>query len=327
MTEYDDPDGQVDEFLELERELTTGRRTAGTYDEGTIAEAARPPASEVPDDYPVEIRTARALQLNVEVPDGETVTTYLEWPGDGEDSDHVERLLDALGRDREEFANVYGDPVALDAEDGWHRIDVRKTAARRGAQRANADDSLDLTRNLLVAAVAAGALGFAFVNTLLDSLGHFLVFVAWAAIPAATYFDATRIEAATDWSPGTTRWILGGLVPVLNVSVAVAYLVDRHVRLSGTTSGDVSEIWFEALVASMLTFPAALAVDFVSTDAATVVFAYGWLFMPFAVYFDAEYVEDATDWDPNKELWAVVAFLTWILGTGAYLLRRWRALD
>jgi len=67
--------------------------------------------------------------------------------------------------------------------------------------------------------------------------------------------------------------------------------------------------------------------DPVSENAAVVMFGYGWWFVPVAVYFDAEYVGDANDWDPMSGLWAVVAFFTWIFGTGAYLLRRNRMTD
>ena len=327
MNKHGDSDAQVDEFLELEQELSAGNKTALTYEQGNIAEAAKILASEVPNDYPVPIRTRQALQLNVESPGGETVATYLEWPQDNEESVHVERLLNALGRSHDEFANIYGDRVALDSEDGWHVIDTEKTAAIRGAQIADGDESLDRSRNLLVGAVGAGAIGFSLVNTLLDGAGMFLVFLAWAGIPAAIYFDADRVEDATGWSPETTRWIVGGLVPVFNVPVGAAYLLDRHVRLSGTAPGEISDVWFKALIAAMLSLPVALAIDPISGNAATMLFGYGWWFMPFAVYFDAEYVEEATDWDPNKELWAVAALFTWIFGAGAYLLRRHQALD
>lgn len=135
---------------------------------------AKIPAREVPEDYPVPIRTQQALQLNVEAPDGETVAAYLEWPGEDSEaqrasnasgergdpraSDHVERLLDALGRSHDEFANIYGDRVALDSENGWHGIDAEKTAALRGAKLAEGDDSLDTTRKAIAAAVGCGLL-------------------------------------------------------------------------------------------------------------------------------------------------------------------------
>src|SRR6056297_400638 len=103
MSSGDDRESQADAFLELEQELTAGRRSAKTYEEGNVASATTIPADDVPDDYPVPIGTSQALQLNVEAPDGETVVTYLEWPGEDEESDHLTELLDALGRSRDEF--------------------------------------------------------------------------------------------------------------------------------------------------------------------------------------------------------------------------------
>ncbi|WP_135853386.1 hypothetical protein [Halorussus salinus] len=326
MSKHGDPDAQVDEFLELEQELSSGHKTRRTYEQGNVAEAAKIPASEVPDDYPVPIETRRALQLNVETPDGETVATYLEWPEEGEESDHIDQLLDALGRSHDEFANVYGDRVALAAEDGWHGIDAEKTAAMRGAERASGDDSLDTSRNLVAGAVALGALGFVLTQPL-ATVGAWLAILSWAAVPATIYYDANRVEDATGWSPETTRWVVGGFVPIFNVSVGLAYLVDRHVRLSGTAPGEVSETWFKGVLVGLLAPLVGTGLVLVSTAVGALVFFYGALFLPFAVYFDAEYVEDATDWDPNEELWAVASLFLGPLAGGAYLLRRSQALD
>lgn len=333
MSKHGDPDAQVGEFLELEQELSTGHKTAETYDEGNIAEATKIPVSEVPEDYPAPIRTRQALQLNVETPDGETVATYLEWPEDSEESDHVTQLLDALGRTREEFANIYGDRVALDSENGWHGIDAEKTAALRGAKVASGDESLDQSRNLLVAAVGVGALGYLLSNALFEavaSLGRLCTLLAWIGIPTATYLDISRVSDVGGWSPKTGRWLAGALVPVVNVPVGAAYLVDREVRLSGVTSGDVSELWYKSILASM----GLMLVGYGTMSAlgafGAAVFAYGWVFLPFALYFDAEYVEDAIDWDPNEKLWTLGAALAVVLAPlvgGLYLVRRHQALD
>jgi hypothetical protein len=85
----------VEEFLQLEAKLSSGTKRTETYEQGNITGVAKIPAEEVPEDYPVSIRTREALHLDVETPGGETVATYIEWPDEDEESDHVERLLDA----------------------------------------------------------------------------------------------------------------------------------------------------------------------------------------------------------------------------------------
>jgi hypothetical protein len=122
-------------------------------------------------------------------------------------------------------------------------------------------------------------------------------------------------RTSSDDAPTLTRNLLAA-------AVGVAYLVDRHVRLEGAGTDEASGIWFKALLASILSVPLAFANDPVSENAEVVMFGYGWWFMPFAVYFDAEYVGDANDWDPMSGLWAVMAFFTRIFGGGAYLLGR-----
>ncbi|NEU55298.1 hypothetical protein [Halorussus sp. MSC15.2] len=326
MSQHGDPDAQVDEFLELERELSAGRRASETYEEGNISEAAKIPASEVPDDYPVAIRTRQALQLNVETPDGETVATYLEWPGEDEESDHVGRLLGALGRERDEFANVYGDRVALDSENGWHGIDAERTAAMRGAKLAAGDESLDRSRNLLAGALGAGLLAIP-VGVLSEMFAGLLLMVSLVGIPAGIYLDGKRLEDATGRSVKTALWTVGGAVPLLNYSVAIAYLLDRRVTLSGPTSGEGSERWYKGIFASLAAIPVAVALSGLSEATAGMVLFVGWTFLPFAVYFDAEYVEETTDWDPNEELWAIAVIVFGLFAAVPYLVKRRVELD
>lgn len=318
--------GAVDEFLELEQELSTGTKSAKTYEQGNIAKAAKVPATEVPDNYPVQIRTRQALHLDVETPDGETVATYLEWPSEDEDSDHVERLLDALGRSHDEFANVYGDRVALDAEDGWHGIDLERTAALRSARLASGDESLDTTRKLLAGAIAVAVAGISLTNPLPD-LGAPLMLLSWVAIPALLYYDGKRVEESTHWSPERLRWAAGGLIPLFNVSVGIAYLLERHVRLSGTTPSEAADTWHRALVIGAVLSVVGFALVTPVVNIGAPLFFYSYAFLPFAAYFDAKYTGDATDWNPSEKQWAAGAALFGLLGAVAYLLIRRNELD
>lgn len=326
MTAEDSVDETVETFVELEDEL--GSVAADEYDAGTVAAAAKVRTADVPDDYPARFDTEHALRLDVAVGEGATVATYLEWPASDQDEGDVLALLDALGHSRDEFADLYGDEVALDARDGWHVIDLQGTAALAAAGHASDADSLDATRNLLAVAVGAAIAGYSLQGALYD-IGAGLVGLTWLAIPVLLYVDANRIEDATGWSPETRRWVAGAVIPGVNVPVTAAYLLDRHVRLRGVTAGDAPRTWFWAIVGSLALSVASFALYDPTSENVFVVmlFGFGWLFLPFAVYFDAEYVGHATDWDPNEGLWAAVAFLAWIVGTGAYLYKRSTALD
>lgn len=310
----------VEEFLELEAELSSGTKRAETYDQGNVAGVAKIPREEVPDGYPVPIGTRQALHLDVETPDGETVATYLEWPGEDEQSDHVERLLDALGRSRDEFANVYGDRVALDAVDGWHGIDPERTAALRNANRTSGDDAPTLTRNLLAGAVATAVVGISLTNPLPD-LGAPLMLLSWLAIPALLYYDGTRVEESTHWSPKQLRWAGAGLVPIANVAIGAAYLVERRVRLSGTTASDAAGTWNRSVITGLVLTVVGFILVGSLTNVGVPLFLYSYAFLPFAVYFDAKYTDEATDWNPNGRGWAAAALLG-PLGVIAYLLVR-----
>lgn len=338
MSESGGVDQTVTEFLELEEELSAGTRTTQTYEEGNIARANKIPTGDVPEGYPIPIETEQALRLDITVNGNEEVVTFLEWPGAGEQSDHVEQLLGALGHEMSEFADIYGDRVALDSKDGWHGIDAERTTALRKEEQANAfggaqkpgttdttnsDESLDTTRNLLVGAVAlgaAGAAGVSLTNSVISTYGALATLFAWIAIPAGIYLDASRVKSVRSWSPKTAGWVAGGLVPMFNVSFGVAYLLNRHVHLSRNTGA--SDVWYKAVVASLLTFPIALMLEPMAGMAAATLFGYGWMFMPLAVYFDAKYAGEETDWQPMTGLWTVATVFTWFFGATAYLLRR-----
>lgn len=313
--------GAIDEFLELEQELSTGTRSSKTYEQGNIARAAKVPAAEVPDDYPVPIRTRQALHLDVETPDGETVATYLEWPGEDEDSDHVERLLDALGRSHDEFANVYGDRVALDAEDGWHGIDAERTAALRSAKRASGDESLNRSRNLLAAALAAAATGFIAINVVSATLGSSLILTSFVAVPFLFYRDAKRLSDVSNWECDHGQ-LIAMAVPIFNVGLGFAYLLTRRLRLSGTIPGDDSATITTAFALGSTVFLFGFAANDVMMNVATPLLLYAMVFLPCLVYFDSEYVTEMTDWKPNRGGWCLFAGLTAVVGTGAYLWKR-----
>jgi hypothetical protein len=329
----------VEEFLELEAEPSSGTKRTETYEQGNIAGVAKIPAADVPDGYPVSIGTQQALRLDVETPEGETVATYIEWPDGDEDSeaqrasnasgeqgdprasDHVERLLDALGRSHDEFANVYGDRVALDAVDGWHGIDPDRTATLQRTNRTSSDDAPTLTRKLLAAAVGVGAVGYVLSNSL-SNLAALLVLASWVAIAALLYTDGKRVTESTDWSPSYARWAAAALVPILNVSVGTAYLIERHVQFSKTGASDMANAWHKVLIAAVVLSVVGFGLVGGAESVGSGLFFYSFGVLPFATYFDATYTEEATTSSPSRTAWTIIAAAFGPLGASAYLLVR-----
>lgn len=139
----DDLDDTIGGFVELEDELTSGSAAAGTYHDGTVSGGTKVSVADVPDDYPATFDTDHALHLEVDVDDGATVDAFLPWPEPGSDSDHVTRLLDNLGLGADEFANIYGEAVALEPVEGWHRVDVDASPPSGSHGRGDAGGSFD----------------------------------------------------------------------------------------------------------------------------------------------------------------------------------------
>lgn len=313
--------GAVEDFLELEAELTDGAKNTGTYEQGNIAKAAKIPTPKVPDDYPVSIHTRQALHFDIETPDSETIAAYIEWPEEDEDSDHVERLLDALGRDAEEFANIYGDRVALDSEDGWHTIDTERTAALRRVKEASEDGSLDRSRDLLGGALVVAALGYVANGLGLELVGGPLVLLAFVAVPGLFYRDAKWLRGLSERKYGW-QWLLSMAMPIFHVGIGFAYLVGRRLYLSESTPGGDSALVTAASVLGIGTFVVGIASRGAVLHLGTALSVYGWSFLSALVYIDSEYVNDTTDSEWNGGLWTAFTALTGPIGASAYLLNR-----
>lgn len=340
----------IEEFVELEDELTTtGGATVGAYESGTVAGASKVAADEVPEDYPLDAETEHVLELDVEIDDGVTLPTYLPWPEPGTEADEVKRLLDRHGYGPGEFAELYGTRVALESEEGWHRIALDdasspssgssgESAASTLDRPSGYEGSLGHSGKAVAGAVGVGTLGYvlAFLFTETEavfSVASLLLLLGWVAIPLAVFYDLRSVKETLDWDTSTGTWVAGCLVPLFNPAVGLAYLVDRHVRASGVGEGQISDVWYKAAIFGAVAPIVGLALTPLSAGLGAVVWSYSIVLLPLAIYFDAEYVEDATDWDPNEEAWAIVAFLAaWTIvgGTlvgGVYLARRASKLD
>lgn len=319
----------IDELLELEEELTSPESgAAGTYDRGTIADAAKVPAEHVPEEYPVPIDTEQALRLGIDA-GRERVPVYLEWPGADEQSDHLDRLLDALGREPDEFANVYGDTVALAVSEGWHGIDAERTAAIHGGEAASQDPSLRRTELGLAGSVVAALLALPLAGSGLPGLaglGSLLLVGSWIAIPTLLYVDKKRVGEHLGWEP-EAGWLVAAIFPVANVLAGSGYLVERRARLEGVEGVRPSETWKKAVVAGIALPFVSLPVMVASSTLGGMLFTLSVGALPLALYFDAKYVESATGEDQNGGAFAIGALVAsfvlvgWLVGV-VYLLRR-----
>lgn len=324
----DDVEETVAEFVELESELAGGETAAtGSYDRGYVAGATTVPAERVPDGYPVTVETERALRISVDA-GPETVPVFLEWPGEGEQSDHVSALLDALGRAPDEFADVHGDEVVLTERDGWHRIDLDGTAALCGGRAVEEDRELRSGRLAVVAGVAASVLGalLAAPDTAIGGVGTLLQVSAVVGLPLAIYRDAGRVDERVSADRTTGLWALGAVLPVVNAVVGALYLVDRRTRLRGVHGVVPAREWQYVVGACVAATPF-VALALVEPALGALAAATAVVGLPVAVYVDAGHVEAATDAGLSPPAWAIGSLvatpllLGWLVGV-VYLLRR-----
>jgi len=282
----------------------------------------------VPDAYPLDAAASHALELVVERERGdgepradgagEPVRVYEAWPSGGHAGSRLARLLDAVGEPSGNPGALDGERVVLEPVEGTHRVDVDATRALH--QRA-APASVD-THSLAEVAIAAGALAGLLAFSLVGVSGR--AAVALAALAALVLslslgYDAWRTRDAT-WTPRPLPWATAGVVPVLNVAVAAAYLVRKSVVIDDPE--DAEHVWRDLLAGAVVAFAAGLvlaAFDPTFPVGATV-FAHAWALAPVAAYLDGRSARHGGS-PPNRAPWVAAAAVLGGAGGLVYLLR------
>lgn len=324
----DDGGGSLEDLVELESELTSPETgVTGQYEEGTVAGATRLPAADVPDDYPVDVGTGQALRLDVEA-GGETVPTYLPWPDAADGSSRLERLLQALGYDAAQFANVYGDRVALTPRDGWHVVDVEGT--RRLVRRPEHDPRGSRTRAYygVAAALGLGVLAWVLVSLSAESAASAalaLFAASYLGLPAAIYRDAGAADDQGVWSPRTPVWLAGSLVPAVRTGLGLVYLLRRR-----STFAAWPKPWSwpgPVAAAAGLMVLGVVGVSYLPPGVSAVLLVYvgGWAMLVGSLYYDLAYLDQLFDLGAVRLGWlggAVVTSMFAFVLAPAYL--AWR---
>ncbi len=222
LAEEPDVDSAATSFLDVEDELD--RPIEGRQIRGRAVDVDRVPGSEVPDDYPAEIRTEDALALYLELTgtDGGTVVTYFGWPDGGSDG-RLAKLLDLRDVPGDRFADLHGERILLEARNG-HYVPVLPSEEPRGDERGLYGVLAGLGVNVLLA--FAMMFGFGGVAA---STGFVVLWLVanLVLLPVATYLDAWNLRTTTDWDGGPLFWAALSAIPALNVVVATFYLIAR----------------------------------------------------------------------------------------------------
>jgi hypothetical protein len=248
---------------------------------GVVRGVERVPASEVADD--VRFDATHAVVLAVDTGD-QQVRALEAWPSGGHSSSRLARVLDAVGRGVDGPRALTDEMVVVERRDGVHRVAVSATEAHH----ATAPGERHHSHSLLEVGVGAGVFGgFAAAVAVLSgagAVGAGLALVAAAVLPVSLWLDARR-TAIGGWSPRATPWAVGGIVPVLNVAVAVAYLARKTVAIDGEGA---TTVWRDVLYGVVGAFGVALALAAVDLTApvAAAVAVHAWVLAPLAVYLD-----------------------------------------
>ncbi len=295
-------EARIEQLVELEQELTSSESAARgsgeatgdrIYADGTIAGATKIPVTDVPDDYPVPIDSERALRIDVET-EGGVVETYLEWDVDGTGQGHVEQLLDVLDRDPGEFADVFGDRVALDYRDGYHGIDPEGTERLQSRSGSGGSLDLDLPVDLPYSgAVVAVLLAATAVTDQLFVLGGSSTTVALSglllvALPLAVAYDCRRTRERTEWDPLTLAWAVGAFVPFFNVPITTAYLLRRRAKLRSRPGTAPTEWRYAVGVAGLASLGVPVGMTLATPEPVVPLYAFVTVLLPLSVYFDFE---------------------------------------
>jgi len=291
-------------------------RTAGGPTAGVVRGVERVPAGEVADR--VRFDAAHAVVLAVDT--GERRVRALEaWPSAGHSSSRLARVLDAVGAGVGGPRALTGETVVVEQRDGVHRLAVEATETHHATSEGERHHSHSLLELLVGAGALAGFLAALAVTAGSRPLGAMLVVAAMGLLPLSLFADAHRTTVG-EWSPRAAPWALGGLVPVLNVSVAVAYLARKTVAIDGSDSE--ATVWRDVLYGVVAAFAVGLALAALDVTApvAAAVTVHAWALAPLAVYLDGASSRHG-DRHPNRAPWVAGAACVGGAGALVYLLK------
>lgn len=140
--------------------------------------------------------------------------------------------------------------------------------------------------------------------------------LSWIGMPIAVYADIRTVRATgIGWQPTAVLWVLGSLLPVLNVSVVIPYLLRRYEQVN---RGESWDYWWRIAGGGMtlilvLIFLDILLIDLVGLeptqvdlvlgDVGSAVFVLVAFLIPMAMAYDIAYIETHFEWEPERILW------------------------
>jgi hypothetical protein len=151
----------------------------------------------------------------------------------------------------------------------------------------------------------------------LDTGNETTVYVEWPETFTAET-QLARLLASLDLSPDSFADLYGSEVPLQRVDGR--YVLDLP---STSAETDRSHRWVYAIVVCLLLWG---VVWLANPSGGLILLA--WTLLPLATYFDLMYVREASDWDPHRYLWPLLAAV-WVVNVPAglfYLYKRVRAL-
>ena len=182
-----------------------------------------------------------------------------------------------------------------------------------------------------------------------DGMGgaDLFLLLSWLGMPIAVYADIRMIRTRDiDWRPKAPLWILGCLIPILNVGVVVPYLLRRYERVNRRESWDcwwkiAARLGAGPMLMFGLFFISMLGVASISMDLFDLILESRWVgtilgeflffafllmtfLIPMAMKYDIEYAEEHFDWEPDRAVWLIgsaIPFLN-ICAVLAYMLKR-----
>lgn len=219
----EDVESAAESFVELEQEI--GHLTAEKA-RGHAIDVGRVPASEVPADFPYDISTDDALALRLTLTDSgeKTVTTYFEWPEDGNPDERLQQLLEIKDIPTDRFADLHASNVLLTVENG-HYVPWLPAEQPRGDPRAFYGILAGIAPSITIALFSFVGLG-----AIVSTAPFFLIWVlcTFIVLPISIYVDAWNLRTTTDWDGGPLFWAFFALIPAINVIAVPAYLIIRE---------------------------------------------------------------------------------------------------
>lgn len=215
---------RAENFVNIEediRESTSTLLSNGVIREAKITNVSKVPREQVPDKYPINIKTEHSLMFKVKM-DSRKSKIYLNWVDDEVPITNsiIGRILSKNELNEGEIADINGKSILLEVKNGYY-IPYMKDK--------ESSDQKFIPQIVVTIILSYCLLFFGLSSSFLPVIFGILAYLIFNTLilPYYKYKDASNFRSNSEWNGGPLFWSFLSLFPIINIISTIFYIRQR----------------------------------------------------------------------------------------------------